>query len=162
MVRTAGNTSPWEDSTMLTSVARFNAGITYDLKADLYNLWFLLVSGLNYMSSLYKLWAQREQSQKRSSSKYCKHTRQPLRGNWRTTFLFSRSAKGTLPKGREHCRSASCKGAKENANNTSMSAGLHTLYSFGANGPSRFQIPASRFQIQGSDHLTTGFPGHVP
>ncbi|KAF3514255.1 hypothetical protein F2Q69_00005857 [Brassica cretica] len=30
MVRTAGNTSPWEDSTMLTSVTRFNAGITYE------------------------------------------------------------------------------------------------------------------------------------
>ncbi|KAF3511546.1 hypothetical protein F2Q69_00007472 [Brassica cretica] len=29
MVHTAGNTSPREDSTMLTSVARFNARITY-------------------------------------------------------------------------------------------------------------------------------------
>ncbi|WZZ44784.1 hypothetical protein YC2023_041043 [Brassica napus] len=30
MVRTAGNTSPWDDSTMLTLVARFDAGITYE------------------------------------------------------------------------------------------------------------------------------------
>ncbi|KAF3531140.1 hypothetical protein DY000_02040743 [Brassica cretica] len=30
MVCTAGNTSPWEDNTMLTSVARFNVGITYE------------------------------------------------------------------------------------------------------------------------------------
>ncbi|KAF3536201.1 hypothetical protein F2Q69_00023038 [Brassica cretica] len=32
-------------------------------------------------------------SQKKSSWKYCRHTRQPLRGNWRTTFLYSCSAK---------------------------------------------------------------------
>ncbi|KAF3535711.1 hypothetical protein F2Q69_00022851 [Brassica cretica] len=84
----------------------------------------------------------------------------------------SHSAKGTLPKGREHCRSASCKGAQENANATSRSAGLHTLYSFGTNGSKRsrrthfpatihpkgkakplgfgFQLPSSGSQLPGS------------
>ncbi|KAF2561496.1 hypothetical protein F2Q70_00017519 [Brassica cretica] len=40
----------------------------------------------------------------------------------------------TMLKCREHCCSTSCKGARENANTTSRSVGLHTLYSFGANG----------------------------
>ncbi|KAF2579002.1 hypothetical protein F2Q68_00005519 [Brassica cretica] len=44
------------------------------------------------------------------------------------------SAKGTLPKHRKHCFSASCKRARENANSTARSAGPHTLYSFGAKG----------------------------
>ncbi|KAF2610957.1 hypothetical protein F2Q70_00011788 [Brassica cretica] len=91
----------------------------YSRKADLYNLWFLLVSGLNYMSSLYNLWDQREQSsltshqrdttssggvtiltnseswrsQKRSSWKYCRHTKQPLRGGYNALAYFSNSSR---------------------------------------------------------------------
>ncbi|WZZ34437.1 hypothetical protein YC2023_017838 [Brassica napus] len=40
-------------------------------------------------------------SQKRSSWKYCRHTRQPLRGNWRTTFLFSAGNTDALPPAKE-------------------------------------------------------------
>ncbi|KAF3515683.1 hypothetical protein DY000_02059754 [Brassica cretica] len=125
LVRTAGNT-------MLTSVARFDAGITYKS---------LLVPADS-----------------------------------------SRSAKGTLPKRREHCCSTTCKGARENANTISRSAGLHILYSFGANGRKRsrrtdvsatihpkekvkplgsgFKLPGSESQLQssGSQLPTTLIP----
>ncbi|KAF3540798.1 hypothetical protein F2Q69_00022567 [Brassica cretica] len=165
MVRTAGNTSPWEDSTMLTSIERFNARITYES--------LLVPDGSRSqpqnrpLQSLVTNWQQSSKPWTPSilpSLQLC-HIReryevlkQGITSSGRVynfdefqkleepeeeflkilqayqTTTKSRSAKGTLPKGREHCCSASCKGAKENANTTSRSAGLHTLYSFGANG----------------------------
>ncbi|KAF2561016.1 hypothetical protein F2Q70_00017287 [Brassica cretica] len=87
-------------------------------------------------------------SQKKSSWKYYMHTRQPLR------------VKGTLPKRREHCCSAFCKGARENANSTSRSAGLHSLYSFGANGSKRSRrthVPATIHPKEKAKPLGSGF-----
>ena len=90
----------------------------------------------------------------------------------------------TLPKCREHCCSTSCKGARENANTTSRSAGLHTLYSFGANGSKRsrrthvpatihpkgkakplgsgFQLPGSGSQLLGSGFQLPGSGSQLP
>ncbi|KAL0656948.1 hypothetical protein Bca4012_077532 [Brassica carinata] len=66
----------------------------------------------------------------------------------------------TLPKCREHCCSTSCKGTRENANTTSRSAGLHTLYSFGANGSKRSQrthVPANIHPKGKAKPLGSGF-----
>ncbi|KAG2282740.1 hypothetical protein Bca52824_053960 [Brassica carinata] len=70
----------------------------------------------------------------------------------------------TLPKCRKHCCSTSCKGARENANTTSRSAGLHTLYSFGANGSKRSQrthVPATIHQKEKAKPLGSGFQPSV-
>ncbi|KAF3510616.1 hypothetical protein F2Q69_00006396 [Brassica cretica] len=131
-VRTAGNTSPWEDSTMLTSVARFDALITDE--SLLVPAGYRSQPGITFLQSLgttssgrvynfdelQKLWEPEEEFL------------EILQAYKITTK--SRSTKGTLPKHREHCRSASCKRAKENANSTARGAGPHTLYSFGEKG----------------------------
>ncbi|WZZ78104.1 hypothetical protein YC2023_098676 [Brassica napus] len=98
-----------------------------------------------------------------------------------TTLTNSKSWRSqkrrTLPKRREHSCSTSCKGARENANTTSRSAGLHTLYSFGANGRKRSRrthVPAtillkekakplgSGFQLPGSGSQLPGSGSQVP
>ncbi|WZZ60927.1 hypothetical protein YC2023_061034 [Brassica napus] len=69
-------------------------------------------------------------------------------------------SKGSLPKHREHCCSASCKRARENANTTSRSTGLHTLYSFGANGSKRSRrthVPATIHPKGKAKPLGSGF-----
>ncbi|KAF3602095.1 hypothetical protein F2Q69_00036361 [Brassica cretica] len=72
--------------------------------------------------------------------------------------------RGTLPKRREHCCSASCKRARENANSTARSVGLHTLYSFGAKGSKRSRrthVPATIHPKEIAKPLGPGsqFPG---
>ncbi|KAF3546830.1 hypothetical protein DY000_02006591 [Brassica cretica] len=85
MVRTAGNTSPWE-------------GLNH--KSDLYSRWFQPVPGPNLKADLYNLW----RSQKRSSWKYCRHTRQPLRGGYNALEYLSNSTR-VVPR-KEPCPSA--------------------------------------------------------
>uniref|UniRef100_A0A0D3DKJ1 GRF-type domain-containing protein n=1 Tax=Brassica oleracea var. oleracea TaxID=109376 RepID=A0A0D3DKJ1_BRAOL len=120
MVRMAGNTSPWEDSTMLTSVARFNAEITYEsllVHVDSRNAskahnsatyekdkWSSsraqhLPAGFTTLTNS-KSW----RNQKRSSWKYCMHTRQPLRGGYNALEYLSNSI-GVVPR-KEPCPSA--------------------------------------------------------
>ncbi|KAF2590802.1 hypothetical protein F2Q70_00038694 [Brassica cretica] len=120
MVRMAGNTSPWEDSTMLTSVARFNAEITYEsllVHAGSRNAskahnsatyekdkWSSsraqhLPAGFTTLTNS-KSW----RNQKRSSWKYCMHTRQPLRGGYNALEYLSNSI-GVVPR-KEPCPSA--------------------------------------------------------
>ncbi|WZZ88664.1 hypothetical protein YC2023_117243 [Brassica napus] len=122
MVRTAGNTSPWEDSTILTSVARFDAGITYESL-------LVLKQGTTSSGRVYNF--DELQKLEEPEEKFVE-----ILQAYHTTTK-SRSAKGTLPKRREHCCSTSCKGAMENANTTSRTASLHILYSFGGNGRER-------------------------
>ncbi|KAF3554223.1 hypothetical protein F2Q69_00014503 [Brassica cretica] len=85
----------------------------------------------------------------------------------------------TLPKCREHCCSTSCKGARENANTTSRSVGLHTLHSFGPNGSKRSRrthvpatihpkekqnlwVPGSSFQVPDPSFWVSGSGFQLP
>ncbi|KAF2552971.1 hypothetical protein F2Q68_00034430 [Brassica cretica] len=74
-------------------------------------------SGTQYFPPVFTTWTNSKdmRSQKKSSWKYHMRTRQPLRERLLIliNFHWSCSAKGSLPKRREHCFSASCKGAKE-------------------------------------------------
>ncbi|KAF3538489.1 hypothetical protein F2Q69_00023304 [Brassica cretica] len=166
MVCTAGNT-------MLTSVARCDAGITYES---------LLVPagsrsqpGITFLQSLEVL-----KQGTTSFGRVYNFDKLPKLEEPEEEFLEilqayqittkSRSAKGTLPKRREHYCSTSCKGARENTNPTSRSAGLHILYSFGANGRKRSRrthVPATihpkeKAKPLGSGFQLPGFESHLP
>jgi len=85
-------------------------------------------------------------------------------------FDWRCSAKGTMPKRREHCCSASCKRARENANSTARSVGPHTLYSFGARWSKRSRrthVPATihpneKAKPLGPGSRLPGFGSQVP
>ncbi|KAF3588270.1 hypothetical protein F2Q69_00029020 [Brassica cretica] len=151
MVRMAGNT-------MLTSVARFDAGITYEsllvpTGAVITNI------NINGQFSSSNIASPRDQEciQSHNSATYEKVKMSSSRAQH---LPAGRSAKGTLPKRREHCCSTSCKEAMENANTTSRSVGLHILYSFEANGRKksrRTRVPATIHPKEKAKPLGSGF-----
>ncbi|KAF2556133.1 hypothetical protein F2Q68_00015244 [Brassica cretica] len=172
MVRMAGNT-------MLTSVARFNAGITYEsllvpTGAVITNI------NINGQFSSSNIASPRDQEciQSHNSATYEKDKMSSSRAqhipagfttltnskSWRSRKRSSRKyfvpRNETLPKRREHCCSTSCKGAMENANTTSRSVGLHILYSFEANGRKRSRrtrVPATIHPKEKAKPLGSGF-----
>ncbi|KAF3606834.1 hypothetical protein DY000_02049539 [Brassica cretica] len=158
MVRTAGNTSPREDSTMLTSVARFNVGITYE------SLLVPAVSGC--------------QPQSRPLQSLIPagfgHTRQPLRGGYNALEYLSNST-GVVPR-KEPCPSAGNTAALPPAKELekmltpARSAGPHTLYSSGAKGSKRSRrthnpatiLPKGKAKPLGSGFQLLGSGSQLP